>query len=184
MTAAVGEAPAPAPATTVAEALGGDFMSGGEIVLLAVKPSMWRMVFESAPWLVATLALSVLTLSMGSPIVGVSTSLAAQLILLIGLGRLAVAVLRWVPAWHLLTNRRLMDIRGVRTPRVSSLFLTDIAESETSATTPERLVGIGTITFTPRLADQPPRLWRSIPDHIEVHDRIRRAIREAGNAER
>jgi hypothetical protein len=181
MTPAVSEAPtAPAP---VARAVAEDFMSGGEVVILAVKPSMWRMVFDSAPWLATSVALAVLVLSIGTPLAGVSTSLAAQFVLLAGLGRLGVAVLRWVPSWHLLTNRRIMDIRGVRTPRVSSLFLTDIADTDTSATLPEKIVSTGSVAFIPELADQAPRVWRSIPNHLEVHERVRRAIREARRAD-
>ena len=180
MTPSVAESPT-APAR-VAQAVAEDFMSGGEVVILAVKPSMWRTVFDSAPWLVTSVALAIVVLMTGAPLAGVSAKLSAQLILLVGSARLAVAVLRWVPSWHLLTNRRIMDIRGVRTPRVSSLFLTDILETDTSATLPERIVSTGSVAFIPELADQAPRVWRSIPDHLDVHDRVRRAIREARRA--
>jgi len=88
-------------------------------------------------------------------------------------------VLRWVPTWHLLTNRRIMDIQGVRTPRVSSLFLTDIAELDASASPPERVVSVGSIAFASEQMPQATRVWRSIPDHLDVHQRIRRAVREA-----
>ena len=177
MSPAVSEAPT-AP-DRASQAVAEDFMTGGEVVILAVKPSMWRMVFDSAPWLVAGVALAIVVLSMGPPLPGVSASLAAQFFLLAGLARLGLAVLRWVPSWYLLTNRRIMDIRGVRTPRVSSLFLTDIAETDISASLAERMVSTGSIAFVAELPDQAPRVWRSIPDHIEIHDRVRRAVREA-----
>ncbi len=176
MSPAVSEAPTAPDRASQAVAAG--FMTGGEVVILAVKPSMWRMVFDSAPWLVAGVALAIVVLSMGPPLPGVSASLAAQLILLAGFARLGLAVLRWVPSWYLLTNRRIMDIRGVRTPRVSSLFLTDIVETDISASPAERIVSTGSIAFVPELPDQAPRVWRSIPDHLERHDRVRRAIRE------
>lgn len=177
MTPAVAESPTVS--ARVAEAVAEDFMSGGEVVILAVKPSMWRMVFESAPWLVTSGVLAIVVLSMGAPLAGVSAKLTAQFILLAGLARLGVALMRWVPSWHLLTNRRIMDIRGVRTPHVSSLFLTDIAEMEASASLPEGMVSTGSVAFVPEMDDQTPRVWRTIPDHLDVHDRVRRAIREA-----
>jgi len=177
MTPAVADSP-PAPAR-VAEAVAEDFMAGGEVVILAVKPSMWSTVFDSAPWLVTSVVLAIVVLSMGAPLAGVSARLTAQFILLAGLARLGIAVLRWVPSWYLLTNRRIMDIRGVRTPLVSSLFLTDIVELDASASLSERMVSTGSVVFVPGLDGQAPRVWRAIPDHLDVHDRVRRAIREA-----
>ena len=41
--------------------LPGGVVEGGEIVILAIKPSMWRWLIDSAPWIVTALVAIYLT---------------------------------------------------------------------------------------------------------------------------
>ncbi|MCH7924792.1 MAG: hypothetical protein IIC51_04590, partial [Planctomycetes bacterium] len=36
-----------------------EIVDGGEMIVLAIKPSMWRPLFDSIPWLIMTAVLSV-----------------------------------------------------------------------------------------------------------------------------
>ena len=71
--AATSEAPpqaADVPSTLTA--LPGGVLDGGELILLAIKPSMWRPLFDSAPWLIVCGAVAIILTSMGRTLAGLS----------------------------------------------------------------------------------------------------------------
>ncbi|MGD2110906.1 MAG: PH domain-containing protein [Phycisphaerae bacterium] len=154
-------------------------VDGGEIVLLAIKPSMWRPLSDSAPWLIVCATLAILLSLFEQSIAGLSVALSAQIVLLVGFARLAVAVVRWVPCWYVLTNRRIIDIHGIRTPRILDCSLLDIRNTAIYTSPIEKLTRLGTIVFVIDHESSVPRTWRSIADPDEVHARIRRAIENA-----
>lgn len=177
---AMSETPSPASELPAAWArLPGGVADGGEIVLLAVKPSSWRAAFDSAPWIVTTASLAGALTILDTPLPGLSLTMTAQIVLLIGLVGTAVAVLRWVSTWYVLTNRRIISIRGVREPRVFSWTLLDVRNTYLHSPPAERLVGLGTITFVTDEVVDPPHQWRSVARPEEIHGRIRRAIENA-----
>lgn len=180
MVAATSDAPpvvsqATAPWTTLPRGL----VDGGEIVLLAIKPSLWKPVFDSASWLVTSGLLALALSLLKAPIPGLSIHTTIQVVLLVGLTRLGIALVRWAPTWHVLTNRRVIDVHGVRTPKVSASMLLNIRNTYCSASVVERATRIGTITFVTDQPDAPPRHWASIASPQEVHAKIRRAIEGA-----
>ena len=124
-----------------------EIVDGGEMIVLAIKPSIWRPLFDSIPWLIMAAALSVTLAVMGKPIPGLSVSLSIQILLFLGVARLGIAIIRWVPTWFVLTNRRVMCIHGVRAPRIHSLALIEVRNTYLNATAPERLIGLGTISL-------------------------------------
>lgn len=159
--------------------LPGGVVDGGEIVILAIKPSMWRPLLESGPWLIAACMLAAAVSWMHQSIPGLSVQLTAQLILLVGMARLGVAMVRWVPTWYVLTNRRIMNIQGVRVPRISSSLLIEIRNTYLHVGQVEKLAGLGSITFVTDHAQDPPRIWEAIAKPDLVHDKVRRAIESA-----
>jgi hypothetical protein len=165
----------------VFSAFPGTVIDGGEIVLLAIKPSLWRPVFASAPWLVASMLLALVLSGTGRPIPGLSLLATTQVVLLIGLCRLAWAVAQWLPRWHVLTNRRIIDIRGARTPVVTSLPLIHVRNTYVRRPWAESMAGVGTILFVAGRPNDNPisHSWRTIRDADEVHAKIRRAIEHA-----
>lgn len=166
-----------APATNVPDIA----MDGGEIVILAIKPSIWRAAFDSAGWIIASISAALLLALLNNPLSGRSWAAAAQLALVPGVARLGIAIVRWVPAWYLLTNRRLIDVRGVRAPRIRSFFLTDVGDTFVTRSTAESLVRVGTIGITDKHCEGTAIYWRSIPNTEDVHQRIRQAVRNARN---
>ncbi len=156
--------------------LPGEVLDGGEIVLLAIKPSMWRPVFDAAPWLVTCCLLVVMLTWLGSPFSGWTLPATTQAILLVALARLAVGVVRWVPRWYVLTNRRIIDVRGIRSPRISSCPLLDIRTTHMEQSPLEGFTQLGTIVFVTDHEDQVSHIWQSVKDPRDVHARIRRAI--------
>ena len=177
--ATMSEMPTRAEAAAAWVALPGGVVDGGEIVILAIKPSMWRPLFDSLPWLVGACFLAAVVLSGGLTLPGLSSMMTGQLILLVGFARLGVAIARWVPTWYVLTNRRVMNIGGVRAPRISSCLLVEVRNTYLNTLPAEKLTGLGTITFVTDHPGDPPRVWLSVARPEEVHAQIRRAIESA-----
>jgi hypothetical protein len=165
--------------TTKWGTLPGGLIAGGEIIVFAIKPSMWRPVFVSAPWLVVTCLLALALTLLGTPFPGLSLTLTAEAVLLVGLARLGFAVIRWIPRWYVLTNRRVIDICGVRSPRIWFCALIDVRNTYLDVPPAERITGLGSISFVTDHPDEPPRIWRSIAKPNEIHARIRQAIENA-----
>lgn len=156
-----------------------ELFDGGEIVILAIKPSMWRPIFDSAAWLVSCGLLAIALVALGRTIPGLSLAMSIQIVLLIASVRLAFAVMRWIPTWYVLTNRRVLQIQGVRRPRVSGCLLTEVQNTYVHITLSDRMAGLGTIAFVTNRRDKVSQIWQSIHDPEEVHAKIRRAIENA-----
>jgi len=167
--------PAAAPWT----AIPGGVIDGGEIVILAIKPSMWRPFFDSAAWMVGSWLIAGLLTFFGNPITGLSLATTVQVVLMGGAVGLGIAILRWIPTWYVLTNRRIIHIHGVRTPRIDSCELLEIRNTFVQAGIEEKVTNLGSITFVMDKAQNRPRTWRSIQQPLEVHARVRRAIENA-----
>ena len=108
-----------------------------------------------------------------------SETLAAQVTMLAVACRLGVAVLRWVSRFYVLTNRRVMRIRGVLRADVLDITLPRVINTRVTQALNERMTGLGTLHFA---ADQPmPRdcAWHNIARPEEVHAEVRRAIERA-----
>lgn len=171
------------PATTSAAAdwsrVPGGAIDGGEVVILAVKPSMWRPLFESAAWIALCAFLASLQASLGWRLAGLSVTTTSQVLVIIGFGRLGLAIARWISRWYLLTNRRVIDLEGIREPKIWSCPLTEIRNTYLHTSPAERMTSLGTITLVTEHENQPPRRWLSINRPEEVHARLRRAIEQA-----
>ena len=159
--------------------LPGGVLDGGEIILLAVKPSMWRPMFDAAPWMVTCGALVAMLTWLGAPLPKLSLAASAQVLLLLAFARLGLAIVRWVPTWYVLTNRRVIDVRGVRAPRISACMLMEVRNTYLHATPAEKTVHLGTITFVTDHTNQASQVWHSIARSQDVHATIRRAIESA-----
>ena len=154
-------------------------IDGGEIILLAIKPSMWRPVFDALPCLLTCAALVAVVLWREFPLPGLSMTATIQMIFLIVGVRLGMAVVRWVPTWHMLTNRRVINIQGVRAPRVSSCPLKGVCGVSLTASPLEKITSLGTISFETTPDNGPLNQWESVASPNEVRDAIKRAVHDA-----
>ena len=173
---------APSRAEEVATAwtsLPGGVVDGGEIVILAIKPSMWKPAIDSVPWLIAAGIAAGLLAWLRLPLPGLSLALTLQLVLGIGFARLGLAIARWIPTWHVLTNRRIIDVHGVRAPVIDACSLIDIRNTYLRIGLLEQPLRIGSIAFVQSHETDAPRLWPMIPRPDEVHAQVRRAIENA-----
>jgi hypothetical protein len=110
---------------------------------------------------------------------GLSPKLAAELACLMIAARVGVALLRWVSRFYVLTNRRVMRLRGVFRADVCSCLLLDVRNTRVIRGLHERAAKLGTLEFiSDKLAGLDPH-WYNIAKSDEVHARVRRAIERA-----
>ena len=150
-----------------------DLVGGDESIIFAIKPSLWFVVFDSANWTAATLLVIALSSWICGWIPGVS-----ERQLLTGMfgalaARVAIALLRWVSRFYVLTNRRVMRIRGVVKADVYECPLVNIRNTAVEPGCLESFPKLGTIRFV-EIAH-----WINVASPHEVHAEIRKAIRRA-----
>ncbi|MCP4247537.1 MAG: PH domain-containing protein [bacterium] len=171
-----------AAAPNVAEAfeVPADLLDGGEIVILAVKPSLWTVVFSSFQWLLGG-AVILCFMAWAGPLSGwVSAASLIQVVLAVVGLRLGLAIMQWVSRVYVLTNRRVMRIRGVFKADVFACPLVKIINSGVTAGPHEAATRLGTIWFNTDTAPNEARgSWYHVAKPYEVHAQIRRAIERA-----
>jgi hypothetical protein len=170
-----GAAPAQAASLHVAQEL----LDGGEIVLLAIKPSAWFVLFDSARWLMLAAALLIAGQVPGLPLGGLSGPAIAQLAAALAVGRLGIAVLRWAARHYVLTNRRVMRLSGVYRPDILACPLVSIRNTRVQRRLHERLFRLGTIQFFFECPPAGDCDWHEIARADKVHEQVRRAIERA-----
>ena len=157
-------------------------LDGGEIVIFALKPSLCFVPLTSARWIILSIVLfATANISWVTPHV-------AGYLRLIGYlgcaGRLGWAVLQWVSRLYVLTNRRVMRLRGVFNVELFQCELTRVQSVVLSASLPERLARTGTILIQTAGALGSvggTAAWRIVARPLEVHQKLSDAIRRAGS---
>jgi len=164
---------------TAADLLPADLLDGDEIVILAIKPSLWFIVFESFRWLMATVVLILLAGWIGRHIAFVNTAMVVQGALVLSAARLGIALLQWASRLYVLTNRRVMRLMGMVNIDLFECPLTKLQNTNLSLMWYERLTGLGTISFATAGTAGFEASWRTVNQPLELHEQIRTAIRRA-----
>jgi len=157
-------------------------LDGGEIGIFAIKPSLWFVPLTSARWIILSILLmAAANISWVSPHVAGYMRLAGYFACA---GRLGWAMLQWASRLYVLTNRRVMRLRGVFNVELFQCELTRVQSVVLSASLPERLVGTGTILIQTAGALGSvggTAAWRIVARPLEVHQKLSEAIRRAGS---
>src|SRR3989304_3816056 len=83
-----------------------------EIVILAVKPSLWFVLFVSARWLALAGVVIVLAALFDEPFM-LDTLTLVEGALALAAARVGIALLQWASRLYVLTNRRVIRVRGI-----------------------------------------------------------------------
>lgn len=168
---------------TMQQAIPAHLLDGGEIVHLAIKPSPWFVLLVSLRWVLVGIAIMVLSMMEDLPIPFTSKWYLYHLGLWMAVGRLAWGMLEWVSRLYVLTNRRVMRIRGVFSVEVFTCSLDRIQNTYITLSVSERLTRTGTVTFQTAAAGGAggAASWRVISRPLEVHEQLREAVRRAQN---
>ena len=152
-------------------------LDGDEIVLLAVKPSLWFILLRSGSWLIGCVVLAGLTWWLGRHGFGADVArLGLQTAVAIALVRVSVAMFQWASRLYVLTNRRVMRIKGVLHVNVFECPLTKIQNTHLSFSLPQRLLWIGSIDMETAGTLGGGATWEHLSQPTLVHTRLRNAI--------
>ncbi len=158
-----------------------EILDGGETVLLAIKPSLWFVLFDAARWVFLGATLLLISAFSAFQVTWVSRQTIGQLGAAIIIARLGMAFLRWVSRFYILTNRRVMRVRGVFKVDILSCPLLSIRRTEITIGPHEKVTRLGTILFASDEVPCDDFHWFQINKVEEVHERIRRAIDRASD---
>ena len=166
-----------AAATVAAELIPAHLLDGGEIVVFAIKPSFWFIPLVCWRWIAGT------ALVWAATAVASHTSLTLPLLqLAIGVlvARLAWATMQWSTRLYVLTNRRVMLVRGVFSVELFECPLARIHNTWMTFSPAERILYLGSIHMsTSAQAGTPVAVWQTVPRPHDVHQKLLAAIERA-----
>lgn len=152
-------------------------LSDSEIIILAVKPSLCYVLFVSARWLAVLLPVTIiscLSAQMGWFDVQARVLLAISLTAIII--RLAFALLQWQSRAYILTNLRVLRIRGVMRIEMFQCSLLQLKNVQLTAGFGERILGLGTIGMVRDSSGSAQAHWRNMRRPEQVRRKIIEAI--------
>jgi hypothetical protein len=169
-----------APAAAAKPAAVGELLDGGELILLAFRPSLWFVPIVSWP-VIATAALVLLGAAVLESywMIGSAKHYLAGLCSAAVILRLVIACFQWMGRMYVLTNRRVMRVRGLVHVDVFQCSLLRIRGTILTATPGERVLGLGSLSF--QTTDDKPceGTWHNIARPQEVQRTVEEAIRRA-----
>jgi uncharacterized membrane protein YdbT with pleckstrin-like domain len=151
-----------------------------EIVLLLTKPSLFFIFFDSVFFIVVALMLGAVgtRLAVGSE--HIPPRLVAMATLLACAARFIWSLLVWSSHIYMLTNLRIVTIKGVVNVHMFQAQLRKIQKTELYRPITQRLVGTGTIGFsTAAAAATLDSTWVMVVRPIETHEQVVAAINKA-----
>ncbi len=165
---------------TIDTLLPSDLLSEEETVIFALKPSLWAIAFCSFRIVLVSLSVILLTffvepyLSLGS--------MAGYVISFCGIAmvaRVGFAFLQWLSRSYVLTDKRVIRIRGVFTIDIFQCSLLKLQNTFLQLTLPQRIFGIGSIAFTTAGTGGIEAIWRHVKNPLEIHHQLLRAMNRA-----
>ncbi len=156
----------------------------GEIVILALKPSLYFILFQSLPVAAVSVLMALIANLLSNRLPGWQLGLIYDAAVFVLALRLIMAMLQWLGRLYVLTDRRILRISGVFAMEVFDCPLRKIEHCELATPPLERACHVGSIEVLPsdQLAEKPtsPGGWQTISHPHEVHEKIRSAIQRAG----
>jgi membrane protein YdbS with pleckstrin-like domain len=155
-------------------------LGDGEQIILAIKPSLWFIVFHSAP-LIVIMTLFLIGLRYFFPGEGLSSwsRTIHQVVAAVIFLRLLTSVLLWTSRLYILTDRRILRIKGIFNIDLFECPLVKIQNTFMSLAWYERLLGLGTILFATAGTAGAEAAWQNINQPLEVNELIQKAIIDA-----
>ncbi|MBL7220926.1 MAG: hypothetical protein ISS69_12480 [Phycisphaerae bacterium] len=156
-------------------------LGDGELVLLTVKPSAWFVLLTSVRTLAVLALVAVSGHYLGRVIpMGRGPQTVEVLCGILALGRLIAACCQWSATLYVLTNRRVLRIRGGIKVAIIGCALTDIRHTALLITgLIERLGRVGTLFFQTDSGNLTGGEWLHISRPGDVLAMIDKAVRQA-----
>jgi hypothetical protein len=164
------------------ELLPSDLLHEDEVVVFAVKPSLWSVAFLSFRTVVVAVAVAASVILFGPSwrLGGLNTYIVEGCGAAI-VARIGFALLQWLSRSYVLTDKRVIRIRGVFTIDIFQCGLPKIQNTFLIMTVPQRLLNLGNIAFATAGTSQIEAIWRHVKDPLKIHQQLLRAINAASN---
>jgi len=153
-----------------------------EIVLLLTRPSLFFIFYMSYFFIIITLMVGALfvKLSLNGNLPLPAPSVIGTLTACIALGRLIWALLVWTSHTYMLTNLRVVTMKGVLNTQMFQTQLRRIQKTELYRPLIQRLCGTGTVGFaTAAAAGTADSTWFMINRPVETQEMIVAAINKS-----
>lgn len=172
---------APRRGAPLATLLTGHVLRDGEIVLLALKPSLWFIVFQSIRFAAAVLLLALMTHVFVDRGVSVHRVPYIEAVVFLIAGRVMWSVLQWMGRLYVLTDQRIIRLAGVFSVDLYDCPLRKVSRTQITASIKERLCRLGSIEIHPKEAEDvfPVDIWQTISRPAEVNEQIVAAMRRS-----
>jgi uncharacterized membrane protein YdbT with pleckstrin-like domain len=152
-----------------------------EVVLILTKPSLWFILFTSFRFILTFVLLGILAVRVSQ--IASYTAYSPQTIALITvvacMGRLVWALLVWTSHTYMLTNQRVVTIKGVVNVRMFQAHLRKVQRTSLFQPLLLRLFSTGTIGFATAATNDFDSTWVMIARPLETHESIVAAINKA-----
>jgi len=153
----------------------------GEIIHLAIKPSLWFVLLSSLRFIAATLICTIAVAMIDSRF-DEHHSYYWEAAAFVAFGRLTWAALNWMSKLYVLTDQRIIRIEGVFSLNVFDCPLRKVARVDIVRSTRERIFRLGSMHISPLDQSQPPAQWQMVARPNEVQARIVDAIERHRNS--
>ncbi|MFI5382545.1 MAG: hypothetical protein ACHRHE_24910 [Tepidisphaerales bacterium] len=164
--------------TPLGQLLAGHVLRDGELVLLILRPSRWFILLSSLKFLAATATFMALAAIYDDFLRHLSRQY-LQVGLFLIIGRLMWATLQWMGRLYLLTDMRIVTIKGVFTLEIFDCPLRKVARTLLERTFKEQICRIGSIVIVPQDEQVPFGSWRMVAKPRRVHEFIKATIARA-----
>ena len=151
----------------------------GELIILLLKPSPWFILLIPARFIAITLlsALLVVLLNRRGIDIGIDQhNLIIAALAIVGL-RLFWQLLDWLSHVYVLTDQRVIRVRGVLNVQVFECPLSKIQQTDLILPLSQRLFWLGTIAFATAGTAAHEAYWLMVAKPLEVHQKVVETLR-------
>lgn len=149
-----------------------------EVVLLLTKPSLFYIFYSSFPFVPAVLLLGIILGQIATAEGFFTQHMVVWTTALLCVSRLIWALLVWTSHVYMLTNRRLVTIKGVVNVHMFQAPLRRIQKTDVYRSLGQRIFGAGTIGFS-TAAGGVESTWVMVNRPLEINEQIVAAINKA-----
>jgi membrane protein YdbS with pleckstrin-like domain len=146
-----------------------------EVVLILTKPSLWFVILTSFRFMLATVLLGVLAVRFQSQ-VNLSAQTIGAVTALVCVGRLVWAMLVWSSHTYMLTNQRIVTIKGVLNTTMTQANLRKVQRTVLYRPLYLKIFGIGTVGIGTAATTDFEATWVMIARPVVTHEAIVAAI--------
>ncbi len=149
----------------------------GELIILMIKPSPLYILLAPLRTLaiIVVLALIIDQLTRFGAMHISRQDIVLATVILVGL-RLFWQFLEWVSRVYVLTDRRIIRVKGVVRVEVFEAALKQVQHTEAIFTLRERLFGLGSISFATAGTAIPEAFWHMLAKPLDVHQTVVRTL--------